>query len=55
MNEAVNYPQQDNTDDETLGEKLALVLPYLNERQQRLDSASAECGFANLTKEWEQC
>ncbi len=36
MNEAVNYPQQDNTDDETLGEKLALVLPYLNERQQRL-------------------
>lgn len=28
MNEAVNYPQQDNTDDETLGEKLALVFPY---------------------------
>ena len=32
----MNHLEQDNTDLETLSEKLTLVLPYLNERQQRL-------------------
>lgn len=32
----MNHPEHDNINDQTLSAKLALVLPYLNERQQRL-------------------
>ena len=41
MNKPVNHPEQDNTNDETLGEKLILVLPYPNDHQLLLLAAEA--------------